>query len=76
MAGVKGESPHSPEFYTTPEVAKLFRVAVKTVERWIRDGRLPRVRSPGGRYLVPRDAVEAAYNPPPETADTGCPGCL
>jgi excisionase family DNA binding protein len=34
---------------TVPEVAALFRVDPKTVTRWASAGRLPCIRTPGGR---------------------------
>ena len=41
------------ELLTPGEVAKIFRVDPKTVTRWGKEGKLRRVRTPGGhsRYL-------------------------
>ncbi|MGW6498513.1 helix-turn-helix domain-containing protein [Nonomuraea angiospora] len=41
------------------EVAALFRVDVKTAGRWADIGKLPFFRSPGGRRLYPRAAINA-----------------
>lgn len=46
-----------PRYYTTYEVAALFMVSVRTVDRWDRKGKLrPDARTPGGhrRYLADR----------------------
>lgn len=40
---------------TTGEVARWLQVTVTTVNRWIVAGKLPHIRTPGGRYRVPRD---------------------
>jgi len=42
-------TPPGRTYYTRAEVAKLFEVAPNTASRWARDGRLPCVRTPGGR---------------------------
>lgn len=44
-----------PEYLTPDEVAKLFRVDVRTVNRWANAGKIPSVRTPGGhrRYFRP-----------------------
>ena len=38
-----------PKILTTAEVARLFRVDLKTVGRWVRDDKLPAIRTPGGQ---------------------------
>lgn len=43
--------PQSPPRLLTPaEVASIFRVDVKTVSRWAKEGRLTSIRTPGGHY--------------------------
>jgi len=39
------------------EAARELRISVELLRVWMREGRLPHVRTPLGR-LVPRDAVE------------------
>ena len=41
----------------TGEVARLFQVSERTVAEWARRGRIPSVRTPGGRRLYPADQV-------------------
>lgn len=45
--------------YNTAQVAKLFGVTVSTVDRWIRSGRLPAVRTLGGHYRITRSDVDS-----------------
>jgi excisionase family DNA binding protein len=40
-------------YFTRAEVAELFEVAPNTVSRWVRTGKLPCVRTPGGRRRYP-----------------------
>jgi excisionase family DNA binding protein len=42
-----------PEYLTSAEVAALYRVSIKQVALWARDGKLTAVRTPGGRYRFP-----------------------
>jgi excisionase family DNA binding protein len=44
---------------TTAEVAALFRVDVKTPTRWVREGRIGVVRTPGGRLRYREAEVRA-----------------
>ncbi|MFI0453723.1 BldC family transcriptional regulator [Actinomadura sp. 6N118] len=41
------------------EIAALFRVDPKTVVRWMRKGKLPAVRTPGGHLRCRESAVHA-----------------
>lgn len=41
---------------TTREVARLFRVNVKTPARWAKSGKLSAIRTPGGRDLRFRES--------------------
>jgi excisionase family DNA binding protein len=44
----------SPDsFYTTAEVAAIFRVDPYTVARWVKTGKISGVRTPGGQYRIP-----------------------
>lgn len=43
---------------TTGQVAKLCSVTPDTVLKWIRAGRLPARRTPGGHHRVPKSAIE------------------
>ena len=47
------------EYLTTGEVADLFRVDTSTVARWAELGKVPSVRTPGGRRRFPKDAILA-----------------
>lgn len=38
------------EMLTSEEVAEMFRVKPRTVQRWARTGRITRRRTPGGHY--------------------------
>ena len=41
------------------EVAGLFRVDAKTVNRWWRDGKISKIKTPGGHGRYPRAEVAA-----------------
>lgn len=47
------------ELLTTRQVAEAFRVKRGSVSRWVKDGRLGAVRTPGGRLRIRRSDVEA-----------------
>ena len=55
---------HSDDFLTPAEVAHQWKVSLRTVQRYIGDGRLKAVKLPSGRYRIRRsdvaDAIEAA----------------
>jgi len=44
---------------TPAEVAAMFRVAPKTVMRWVKEGRLTAVRTPGGHRRFREPEVRA-----------------
>jgi excisionase family DNA binding protein len=44
--------------YTTDEVAQLMKTTRRTVQRWIREGKLQAVQV-GGQYRVKQDALVA-----------------
>lgn len=49
------------DYLTVGEVAKHYRTTDRTVQRWIREGRLKAVRLPGGRsYRISRSDLAAA----------------
>lgn len=47
------------------EVAKLFRVHVKTVARWADQGHLPFIVTPGGHRRYKAEHVYRLYSDPP-----------
>jgi excisionase family DNA binding protein len=49
---------------TPPEVAALFRVDVKTVNRWAKDGLLLSTRTPGGHRRYRESVVRAMLGDP------------
>jgi excisionase family DNA binding protein len=49
---------------TPPEVAALFRVDVKTVNRWAKDGLLPSMRTPGRHRRYRESVVRALLGDP------------
>jgi excisionase family DNA binding protein len=55
------------EYLSRGDVARLFGVSLSTVTRWARTGLVPTVRTPGGHYRYPADAVRrvAASGLPP-----------
>ena len=42
---------------TTREAGELLRVSPRMVTNWIRDGRVPYIRLPGGEYRLPLDGL-------------------
>lgn len=51
------------------EVARLFRVKVRTVNKWARAGKLPSRRTPGGQRRFRPSDVEALLESPDELQD-------
>ena len=49
--------PVTTELFTVEEVAARFRVRPRTVYRWLRAGRMESIRTPGGQYRIPGQAV-------------------
>jgi excisionase family DNA binding protein len=43
--------------YTTTEVAEIFKVSAKTVKRWVANGELKAIKTPGGHYRFTEAAV-------------------
>ena len=52
---------------TSAEVAALFRVDVKTVARWTKQGKLACFRTAGGHRRFDRQVIEKLLNGTPET---------
>lgn len=46
-------------FYRTAEVAAMWGVTERTVRQWVRQGRMPVVLTPTGRYRYPAATVDA-----------------
>lgn len=53
----------SERLWRPGEVAALMRVDPKTITRWVHEGRLPAIRTPGGRYRIPDSAVRDLFTP-------------
>lgn len=51
-------SDRASELWTSAEVAERFRVSAKTVGRWVQQGKLRAVKTPGGRNLFRADDIE------------------
>lgn len=51
---------HNDSLLTPSQVAKNWGVSLRTVQRYIADGRLKAVRLPGGYYRVHPDDAKAA----------------
>ena len=50
------------KMYTIGEIAQIFRVSKKTVYEWVRKGKMPVVRSPGGgKMYVPESWLEQQF---------------
>jgi excisionase family DNA binding protein len=48
---------------TTGDVAALYRVDAKSVARWVKNGKLTAVRTPGGRLRFREAEIRALLNP-------------
>ncbi len=69
------------EYLSTGEVARLCGVTRDAVVKWIKKGKLPATRTPGGHYRVARDVCEALGNTAgdqasPDGPPTPAPGSL
>jgi excisionase family DNA binding protein len=60
----------NPDLLSTGEVARLFGVSRDAVLKWIRKGKLPATRTPGGHYRVPKEACYGLSLPRSEEAET------
>ncbi len=45
------------EAYTTKEAAKILRVSIRTIQRWIYLRKIKAIKDEGGRYLIPVDEI-------------------
>lgn len=51
---------HSNGYLTPSQLAEQWHVSLRTVQRWLADGRIKSTRMPGGRYRIrPEDAAAA-----------------
>ncbi|THB81718.1 MAG: response regulator [Desulfobacteraceae bacterium] len=46
------------KYYTVPEAAKKFGVNRRTMSRWVSDGKVQSIVTPGGHYRVKRSEIE------------------
>ncbi|WP_308124244.1 helix-turn-helix domain-containing protein [Mycolicibacterium xanthum] len=56
--------PDTDPLLTVTEVARRWHVSVRSVQRWIADGKLPAIRLPGGQYRIRQSDADAAERPP------------
>jgi excisionase family DNA binding protein len=54
----------SQPHYTTSQAAKLLSVSADTVLKWVKAGKIPSYRTPGGHYRIPAKAVETLLPAP------------
>ncbi len=57
VTGDMEPAPTHKTYFTRAEVARLFEVAPNTVGRWVRKGKLPCIRTPGGRRRNPVEPI-------------------
>ena len=48
-----------PDLLTPAEVGRLFRVQTRSVQKWVRDGRLKAIRTPSGTIRIYRSSIQA-----------------
>mgnify|MGYP001440906607 CR=1 FL=1 len=44
-------------FYTTEEVAKMFRVSMQTVQNWLRSGEIQGIKI-GKQWRIPKEEID------------------
>ena len=67
VGGEEAEKPSdNPKYLTSEESAPILRVSVYTVQKWCREGTIDATKvggndfnGKGGKYLIPREAVDA-----------------
>ncbi len=52
------------------EIAEMFDVHVGTVRRWLSDGLIPAIRTPGGQYRIDPEEARKALESSPSAALT------
>jgi Helix-turn-helix domain len=57
-----GTSDRPPELLTAPEVARIFRVDVRTIYRWGAEGKITEQRTPGGGIRYIKRSVTDYFN--------------
>lgn len=58
---------------STGKASKLLSVTPDTILKWIKQEKLPAVRTAGGHYRVPQEAIQALLNHPSEKPSTPTP---
>ena len=48
------------KFLTRPEAAERYRVGLRTIDRWIREGRLPKIQIGSRCIRLPQQQCDAA----------------
>lgn len=66
---------NAERLYMPAEVARLFRVDVKTVTRWAKAGKLTTIRTLGGHRRYRADEVDALLKPETEAPSAHCGSC-
>lgn len=56
-------SAHSISYLSTGKASALLSVTSDTILKWIKQGKLPTVRTVGGHHRIPKEAVSALLNP-------------
>ena len=51
------------EWLTAPEAARMLRVSVHTIHRYVRDGEISGIQLPGGQYRIRREEIERLLEP-------------
>ncbi len=59
------------DYYTTSQVAALLSVSADTVLKWVRAGKIPSYRTPGGHARIPARIVEALLPHPDQAVSPG-----
>jgi excisionase family DNA binding protein len=50
------------ELLTVAQVAQRWRVSIRTVQRYVADGKVKAVRLPGGQYRIRQEDADAALD--------------